>query len=575
MSHKFLAPLLSLLLAGTVGAAEPSPPAAPVATSTPTPTEGKAAPARPAHIGQVVYQVLVGEFALQRGKPDLAAAAYADLAQRTRDPKVLQRTIDVAMFARQPDLAIAAARLWSEVEPESGRAREVLTSLMASGNRLEEVEPQIARVLAAHPERLAENLMGLNSVFARQTDKQAALRMVERLITPYRNRPEAHYALAEAAQAASDSKLTLAAIREARRLRPEWEAAVIFEARTLAGSEAGAEASRVLDAFVRAYPEAWLARSLYARTLIYEKRYPEALKELKKLAQKSPDDVEVIYPYAILSLQTGEIDVGEKQLQRLLELGFRDQSLVHYFLGQIAEERKQDAEAARHYREVAFGEHYASARTRLSSLLTRQGKNAEARRVLQDSTPHTLEDRAQISIAEARLLRDQKKEQEALEVLQKALKQAPDQPDLLYETALLAERVKRPELGESYLRALVRLQPDHAHALNALGYSLADRNINLPEAHQLISKALQLEPENPFIMDSMGWVLFRQGKAAEGAVMLEKAYKTSTDPEIAAHLGEVWWSLGRKEEATRLWREAARKDQDHEVLGAVMKKFLH
>lgn len=575
MSHKFLVPLLSplffLMLTGTAAAAEPAatPPVASV------PATDKPAAARPVGIGQVVYQVLVGEFALQRGKPDLAAAAYADLGQRTRDPKILQRTVDMALFARQPDLAIAAARLWSEVEPDSTRARDVLTSLMASGNRLEEVEPQVARVLAGHPERLAENLMNLNSLFARQSDKQAALRVVERLITPYRSRPEAHYALAQAAQTANDNKLTLAAIREARRLRPEWEIAVIFEARHLAGNEASAEASRVLGSFVRAYPEAWLARSLYARTLIYEKRYPDALKELKKLAEKSPDDLEIIYPYAILSLQMGDLEIGEKQLQRLLALGFRDQSLVHYFLGQIAEERKQDAEAMRHYREVAFGEHYASARTRLSGLLTRQGQVAEARRVLQDSTPHTLEDRAQISIAEARLLREQKKEQEAFDVLQKALKQAPEQPDLLYETALLAERVKRPELTESYLRTLVRLQPEHAHALNALGYSLADRNVNLPEAYQLISKALQLEPENPFIMDSMGWVLYRQGKAAEGAAILEKAYKTNADPEIAAHLGEVWWSMGRKEEATRLWRAAAGQAQDHEVLGAVMKKFLH
>lgn len=562
MSRKFIAPLLSLLLATAVQAADPAGKAK---------TEGK--PDSPS-IGQVVYQVLVGEMALQRGQPELAAAAYADLAQRSRDPQVLQRTIDIAVFTRQPELALAAARLWVEVEPKSGRAREVLASVMASSNRMEDAEPQIARALAEHPERLADNLLSLNSLFVRQTDKQAALRMIERLVAPYRQQPEAHYALAQAAQVASDAVLSRAAIQEARRLRPDWEAAVIFEARLLVGSEKLAEASKLLGDFAAAYPEAWQARSLYARSLVSERRFAEAQKEFAKLRAHSPDDPEILYPYAIVSLQQSDLDTGETLLKHLLETSFIDKPLAYYFLGQVAETRKDSPTALERYQEVTFGDYYAAARIRMATLLTLEGKHDEARRTLQQSTPHTQEDRTQLVQAEARLLRERQQLEESYNVLKRGLKAQPEQPDLLYDIALIAERLQRTSEAETYLRRLVKLQPENPHALNALGYSLADRNLQLPEAYELISKASKLAPDNPFIMDSLGWVLFRQGKLKESASVLEKAYKLNNDPEIAAHLGEVWWQLGRKDDATRLWRTAAQAAPEHDVLGAVIKKYL-
>lgn len=562
MSRKFIAPLLSLLLATAVQAADPAGKAK---------TEGK--PDSPS-IGQVVYQVLVGEMALQRGQPELAAAAYADLAQRSRDPQVLQRTIDIAVFTRQPELALAAARLWVEVEPKSGRAREVLASVMASSNRMEDAEPQIARALAEHPERLADNLLSLNSLFVRQTDKQAALRMIERLVAPYRQQPEAHYALAQAAQVASDAVLSRAAIQEARRLRPDWEAAVIFEARLLVGSEKLAEASKLLGDFAATYPEAWQARSLYARSLVSERRFAEAQKEFAKLRAHSPDDPEILYPYAIVSLQQSDLDTGETLLKHLLETSFIDKPLAYYFLGQVAETRKDSATALERYQEVTFGDYYAAARIRMATLLTLEGKHDEARRTLQQSTPHTQEDRTQLVQAEARLLRERQQLEESYNVLKRGLKAQPEQPDLLYDIALVAERLQRTSEAETYLRRLVKLQPENPHALNALGYSLADRNLQLPEAYELISKASKLAPDNPFIMDSLGWVLFRQGKLKESASVLEKAYKLNNDPEIAAHLGEVWWQLGRKDDATRLWRTAAQAAPEHDVLGAVIKKYL-
>ena len=180
---------------------------------------------------------------------------------------------------------------------------------------------------------------------------------------------------------------------------------------------------------------------------------------------------------------------------------------------------------------------------------------------------------ARLAIAEAQLLREAGRKDDGYAVLTAALAKHPDDPELLYETALTAERQNQPEVMEKHLRHLLKLKPDHAHALNALGYSLADRNIRLDEANDLVTRAVALAPGDPFIMDSLGWVQFRQGKLAEALKTLEKAYAIKADPEIAAHLGEVLWTLGRKEDAARLLGEAAKKNPDNDVLAAALKKF--
>jgi Flp pilus assembly protein TadD len=201
-----------------------------------------------------------------------------------------------------------------------------------------------------------------------------------------------------------------------------------------------------------------------------------------------------------------------------------------------------------------------------------QGHDAEAREMLRSASGGSPE-RIEMILAEAQMLRDAGRPDEAWQVLESALARHPDNPDLLYDAALFAERRGDTALMEKYLRRVLELKPDHAHALNALGYSFADRNVRLPEARDLVARALALAPEDAFIMDSMGWILFREGKLDEARAVLEKAYGLRDDPEIAAHLGEVLWSLGRKDDATRLLKAAVRKHPDNEVLAAAVKKF--
>ncbi|MCJ7838882.1 MAG: tetratricopeptide repeat protein, partial [Burkholderiales bacterium] len=223
--------------------------------------------------------------------------------------------------------------------------------------------------------------------------------------------------------------------------------------------------------------------------------------------------------------------------------------------------------------EVAGGELYLRAQIRYALVLSKQGKLDAARAHLQQVEVDSESAKVQLLLTEAQMLRDAKQPRAAFDLSGNALQSMPDQPELLYDYAMLAEKLDRLDLLEDSLTKLIKLKPDHAHAYNALGYSLAERNLRLPEAQELIEKALQLSPEDPFIMDSMGWVLYRAGKSTQALEYLRKAYTTRPDPEIAAHLGEVLWVAGERSEADKIWLEASKKAPDNDALNSTIKRF--
>jgi len=276
---------------------------------------------------------------------------------------------------------------------------------------------------------------------------------------------------------------------------------------------------------------------------------------------------------AVLSIQLKDYDEAEVELKRLLELGYNEPDNIRLYLGQIAEERKRWTEALAWYGKIGPGAQYVSARVHMAQTMQQLGKLDEARRILQESTAGSPAERGQFLIAEAQLLREAGRHADAYAVLEEGLARHPDEPDLLYETALSAEKVGKLDVVERDLRRLIELKPDHAHAYNALGYSLADRNERLDEAQRLIDKALQLAPQDPFILDSKGWILFRQGDAGAALDVLNKAFGLRADPEIAAHVGEVLWALGRKDEARKTWADAAKANPGNEALSATIKRF--
>lgn len=522
--------------------------------------------------GRHVFQVLLGEFALQRGDLKLALEAWGDLAVRTRDPLVLARATEVASFARQYDAALELAKLWLEVEPASAKARQAQSSLFVVTNRLEELAPQLATLLKQDPDSLGSNLMQLNRMLARHSDKKAVAKLVDQLAMPYDSVPEAHFAMSQAAATAGDYMRALNEAEKALQLRPDWEAAALVRAQ-LQARQSTATAGDSLRQFVEGHPTAGDARLALARLLISEKNYNEARLHFDRLLKEHPESPEVIYPVAMLALQQGDTTTGRQQLEKLLKSDFPDKSAIHFFLGQLDEEQEKPDAALQHYRLVGVGDQFIAARSRAAQILQRQGRLEEAREIFHEGGVGVAE-KSQLLLAEAQMLREAGRVDEALHLLESGLARQPDNLDWLYEAAMLADRLGKHELLELRLKHLLGLKPEHAQALNALGYSWAERNVNLGEAAKLIAKAVKLLPEDPFIMDSMGWVLFRQGKLPEALKTLERAYAIRADPEIAAHLGEVLWRLERKAEAERLLQEAARKNPENEVLTGIIKKLL-
>lgn len=570
MPSKLLTFLFLCLTAGSLLAAEPPVPKA-AAKRPAAAVKDIAANVEDDLLPRSVFEVLLGEIALQRGNLDIALGAYVDLARRSQDPQVFARAVEIAIHARQFELVLELSRQWTRVEPDSFKAQQALTTALILLNRTEELGEQIAIMLERDKPRLAENLLYLNRLLARQPDRQAVSRTINKAAAPYLGIAEAHYAMAVAALSAGDQALARRESLLALELRPEWEMAVLLRAQVLA-KESVEEARQLLQDFVDRNPKAADARLGLARLLLAEKRYAEARQQFDRILEDFPATAEALYPAAMLALQQNDTTAARLLLERLLSSNFPDKGSLHYFLGQIEEDDKNPEAALAHYRLVVAGEQYMAARARTAQLLAQQGRVDEAIRHLKETAAKTKDEKALLATSEASLLRDAKRVTEAYAVLEAALKLQPDNAELLYDSALLADRLGKKGIAETRLKRVLELKPDHAHAMNALGYTWAEQNQRLDEAQQWISKALALLPNDPFIMDSLGWVQYRQGKLAEALETLQKAFALRPDPEIAAHLGEVLWKLDRREEAKKIWQESLAKHPGNEELTAVLNR---
>lgn len=521
--------------------------------------------------GQLLYETLLAEVALQRGESALATQAYLDLLERTQDYRVAERATQVALQGRMPDEALTAARKWLELEPESVAARQTVAGILVTKGRLDEASPYLEQLLAAEGANIGYGFMHLNNLLARHPDKQATLALIGHLAQPYPNLPEAHFAVARAAWSAGKGELALNEIRAALALRTEWEGAALFQAQILQ-SQAPAQAMDYYAAYLKQNPKAREMRLAYARFLVQQKQYGAARAEFQTLVQDFPDNPEVPLAVGLISMQIGEYEVAEQYLKQALDAGVKDDDAVRLYLGQIAEERKRYDEARKWYESVE-GEQAFLAKLRYAAVLAKEGRLAEARKYLQQIPPASNQQRVQLAQAEAQLLRDAKQYEEAYQVLTRALEKLPNHPDLLYDRAMAAEKLDRLDVVESSLRKLIEIKPDHAHAYNALGYTLADRTTRYDEARALLEQALKLAPEDPFILDSMGWLYFRMKDYDQAIGYLRRALAIRADPEIAAHLGEVLWVKGERMEAEQVWAGALKSNPEHETLMGVINKF--
>ena len=582
MTKKFSTVLLSLVLAACAHAPQPGTQAERVEQDgvdmeIPVPNlsaaENEQSYPKQELSSQMLYTFLLADIAAQRGQVELAAQAYLDLAKTTRDLRVARRAAQLAYESHQMELALESLKLWQELDPKAVMPKQMLVTVLISGGKLEEAQPYLAELLAADADNAGRNIVQVYPLLARYGDKMAVYKMLQALAQPYLRYAEMHWVLAQAASAAGQHEEALKEVREARILRPEWEMPVLLEAQLLLPA-APEESIEIAKKYLAVNPDASEVRMFYARSLIEQKQYQESRAQFQLLLKKQPENSELAFAIALLSLQMGELDRAESELKQALAVGKKDSSTVHYYLAQLHEAKKNDDAAMQEYQKVKEGEYVFSARLRMAYLLVKNNKVNEARELLHQTTARNNQQRAQLILTEGQILRDAKKYDQAYTVLSKGLELLPNQPDLLYEAAMMADKQGKYDVFEKTLRKLIKVTPDNAQAYNALGYSLLERNVRLAEAMELVEKAYQLAPDDAAIMDSMGWGYYRLGNLPKSLEYMRRAYAAFPDPEVAAHLGEVLWQSDAKEEAKKIWQNTLKVHPDNAVLQAVIKKFM-
>lgn len=517
----------------------------------------------------ILFKFLVAEVAGQRGAIGIAESTYLDLARQTQDPRIARRATEIAVFARDQEGALEAARLWAAGEQDSERAQQTLAALLLNEGRLDEAEPILREMLKADP---ANGFLHLSALMGKSRDTLAALALVERLAADYPALPEARFAVAQASASAGRLDAALAAVRQADKLRPGWEPGALLHAQIL-GQSSQADALRFMQDFLASHPGARDVRLAYARSLVNANQFAGARAEFVRLTGDFPRNAEVSFAAGLLSLQMGDLEAAREFLSQTLEYSPRDPDTVHYYLGQTAEQMKQPEAAAGHYARVESGNYLVPARARQAALLAAAGRLDEARALLAATRGENDNQNVRLIQAQSELLRDGKDHAAAFDVLTEGIKRFPDSAELLYDRAMVAERLDRLDSLEADLRRVIVLRPDDAQAYNALGYTLADRTDRIDEAIALLDKALALAPDDPFILDSVGWAQYRSGNLARAQEYLERAYKARPDPEIAAHLGEVLWMRGRRQEAGELWQTSLQTSPQNEVLLETLRRL--
>jgi tetratricopeptide (TPR) repeat protein len=521
-----------------------------------------------------LYNILLGEIAGQRGQVGVAAQTLGKVAQQTRDPRLAERATLAATYARRFEEALVSAQLWVELQPDDPDARESLAGILMELDRPDEALVQFERLIVLETPRSnpEQAYMRVVSVLSRHTQRASALTVMQQLVDQNPKVPAAQFALTHLSVRMGDFPRALQAADTALVLRPGWEEAALFKARILVSLKEMGKAQQFYEEFLAQYPHATTVRLNYARHLIDQRQWSKARSEFTRVLSDMPNDADTIYAIALLSLQTQELDDAEKYLKRTLALRPQHDQ-ARYYLGQVAEQRKDYAEAIRWYSEIGPGENYFEAQTRIGMMKARQGDIPGALAHLRSLSPTTDQQRVQLILSEEQILREARKYEEALAVLNQGLKQLPGDKDLLYARALIAEKLNLIQVVESDLRSVLKKDPKNAHALNALGYTLADRTNRLQEANALLSEALALRPDDAFILDSMGWLQYRMGNNAEAVRYLKRALEVRNDAEIAAHLGEVLWVMGNRREAESVWSRALREAPDNEAVLDAIKKF--
>jgi tetratricopeptide (TPR) repeat protein len=541
------------------------------------------APERSALNASIFYQVMLAELSFNNGDIRAAYSLMLYAARESNEAQLFQRAVDMALSGRDANAAVGAAKAWQQALPQSQEADRYLLQLLIGLNRLPETLVPLQRSVArAAPAERAALVTALTRLYLRANDKVAAADVIEKaLAAELGNRssgPASWAAIGNLRLVAGNRAAALAAARKGAALAPLSDDIASLAINLLDGSSEDLDA--LLSAYFAAAPSANV-RMGYVRKLIDLQRYPQALVQATLLTQAQPDYADAWLVRGSIEFQNQDLPQAEQSLNRYLgalplsraqedpdEDSLTPRGIVQAYLllSQIAEKQGDFAKAQSFLARINSPQDIARVQIRRAMMLAKQGRTDEALSLV-SNLPEDDADQARTKLqAQLQILREGRREEEAYTLISQANEKTPDDADLLYDLALSAEKLGRVDEMEKILRRVITLHPDYHAAYNALGYSLADRNQRLPEARELIEKALKFAPNDPFILDSLAWVEFRSGNKAEAVRILRAAYSTRPDAEIAAHLGEVLWSMNLRDEANAAWAKGLEINRDNDTL---------
>ncbi len=533
---------------------------------------------------ELFYELLLSEMTTSQGDPGTGYALMLDAARRSGDTRLYRRATEIALESRSAEYALIAARAWQQAQPQSRDANRYMLRILVLLNRVADTAGPLRQELTQAPTRdKISSLHSLPQLYARVSDKALAARVVEQAVADDLTHPAvgpvAWTTVGRLRLAASDKPGALQAVQRAQALDATDDGAAMLALQLL--EDGVTEAEPLLTGYLAGTPLPEV-RMAYARLLLESQRLSEAQTQVEAVTRERPDAPEAWLIQASLHLQAQQLDAAQTSLQRFMQLldalpasEQRQRALAQAYLmqAQIAEKRGDFPQAESWLARIDNDSDLLGAQSRRASLLARQGKLDEALALIRAIPAKDQDDERLKLQAEAQLLRDAGQYQKAYEAQSRAAALAPQDNDLAYDRAMLAEKAGRTDEMESLLREIIARKPDYHHALNALGFSMADRGVRLQEAKALINKALEYAPEDPFITDSLGWVEFRLGNTQEALRLLETAFQKQPNAEVAAHLGEVLWTLGERERALAVWREGLRLDKDDTALQSTLKRL--
>jgi len=519
------------------------------------------------------YSILVAEFAGHRGELDTASSYYLQAARLTRDPKVIERAIRVALTAEDHPQAVIAAKLLTEVQPQRADAYRLLAVAYLRDGKVEQSVQALDRVIGLDPGNAAESFAVAAAILSGEDGQEQAWQAMKSLVDHHSHVAEAYLALARLGARWKRFDEALAALAEANRLRPGWDEAQLLQAQILILQGKREQAATAVGAAVAASPENTSMRRFYGQLLLEQKDYAGAIEQFSTLAEQQPEDGDILLTLGALYLQTEDKQHANQVFAQLLKLEHY-QSDAHFYLGQVAEVDDEFELARSHYEQVGQGSNYLDAQVRLAVVLARQDKLPQALKTLARLDPEQATDLLRVALVRGELLRDAQHYQRAYDAYTAALTDLPNNDDLLYARAMVSESMGRVDWLENDLGTILKDDPEHVQALNAMGYTLADQTDRYIEALGYIRRAMALKPDDYYILDSMGWVQFRLGNYDSAVKYLRQALEQQQDVDIASHLGEALWVSGEHDEARRVWRQGLEFDGDTSLITQTMQRLM-